>query len=203
MSLTMSKSLSLHIVCLIIIFLLSAAVASSQEKVIFSLSVGECKLSVEANDQWHTLRLRANDPEPKNCRFTKDEMVSALSAAFLKTEPPKLEGVYSSLFIGRLIDYPWLAHDLADAASHDKGWDATKGKPVATGINQYVSRVLFRKELLAPIEQVCAQGGYRIVGVTVEKVLVGGPREVPLYHGDMALGLVPYDAMVWFRLEKN
>jgi hypothetical protein len=202
MSLTMSKSASLYIVGLIVIFLLSAAVAS-QEKVIFSSSVGECRLSVEANDQWHTLRLRANDPEAKNCRFTKDEMVSALSAAFLKKEPPKLEGTYSSLFIGRLIDFPWLSHDLADAAAHDKGWDAKKGKPVAMGINQYVSQVLFRKELLAPIEQVCAQGGYRVKGVTVEKVLVGGLREVPLYHGDSAPGLVPYDAMVWFRLEKN
>jgi hypothetical protein len=37
----------------------------------------------------------------------------------------------------------------------------------------------------------------------VEKVLVGGLREVPLYQGAMKPGLVPYDAIVWLRLEKN
>jgi hypothetical protein len=48
-----------------------------------------------------------------------------------------------------------------------------------------------------------AQGGYRIICVSVEKVLVGGFGEVPHYRGEMAPGLVPYDAMVWFRFEKD
>ena len=47
------------------------------------------------------------------------------------------------------------------------------------------------------------KAGYRVVGVTVEKVLVGHFSEVPLYEGDMVKGRVPYDAQVWFRIEKN
>jgi len=74
---------------------------------------------------------------------------------------------------------------------------------VAMDINKYVSQLLFRKELIAQIEAPFTKGGYRIVSVTVEKVLVGGFREVPLFQGKMFPGKVPYDAQVWLRLEKN
>jgi hypothetical protein len=177
--------------------------ASAQDQVIVSKNVGDCMLSVEAKDQWHTLRLRAHHPQGRYCEIDKDSVVSVLTAAFSKADAPKLEGNYSSLFIGRLIDYPWLSQYLATTASHDKGWDVKKGRPVAMDINRYVAQLLSRTELLAPLEAAFAQGGYRIVKVSVEKVLVGGLREVPLYHGVMALGLVPSDAMVWFRLEKD
>ncbi len=70
-------------------------------------------------------------------------------------------------------------------------------------INKYVSQLLFRKELMAQIETAFTKGGYRVAGVTVEKVLVGGFREIPFYQGEMHPGRVPYDAQVWFRLEKN
>jgi hypothetical protein len=56
---------------------------------------------------------------------------------------------------------------------------------------------------MTEIEGPLARGGYRILGVTVEKVLVGGFREVPLYQGKMHPGKVPYDAQVWFRLSKE
>jgi hypothetical protein len=37
----------------------------------------------------------------------------------------------------------------------------------------------------------------------MEKVLVGGFGDMPLWQGKMAPGKLPYDAMVWFRLEKK
>jgi len=36
-----------------------------------------------------------------------------------------------------------------------------------------------------------------------EKVLVGRFRDVPLYRGKDLPGKVPFDAMVWFNLEKR
>lgn len=69
-------------------------------------------------------------------------------------------------------------------------------------INKYSSQLLFRKELMAQRETVFEKGGYRVAGVTVEKVLVGGFREVPFYQ-EMHPGRVPYDAQVCFRLQKN
>ncbi len=168
-----------------------------------SSKAGECDLTVESNEKWHTLRLRAHHPKYKGCHIDKDAMVSVLSAAFSKNDSLKREGSYSSLSIGRMIDYPWLSQYLATTAYRDHGWDSKKGKPVGLDINKYVSRVLFRKELMVQIETVFEKGGYRVVGVTVEKVLVGGFREVPFYQEKMHPGRVPYDAQVWFRLERN
>ena len=194
---------SSYILGFILVFSLSGTIALSQERVIVSSKAGECDLTVETNEKWHTLRLRAHHPKYKGCHIDQTTMVSILSAAFLKNDSPKLDGSYSSLFIGRLIDYPWLSQYLATTAYGDHGWDSRKGKPVAMDINKYVSQLLFRKELMAQIEPVFEKGGYRIAGVTVEKVLVGGLREVPLYQGKMSPGKVPYDAQVWFRFDRN
>ncbi|MGZ8144272.1 MAG: hypothetical protein ACXW0L_07080, partial [Methylosarcina sp.] len=70
-------------------------------------------------------------------------------------------------------------------------------------INHYVARVLHNPELLAPIENVMARHGYRISGVSVEKVLVGDFRDLPFYEGKTHAGSIPFDAQVWLRLRKN
>ncbi len=187
----------------ILVFSLFGKIASSQEHVIVSLKVGECDLRVESNEKWHTLRLRAHHPQHKGCHIDKDSMLSVLNAAFTKDDSPKRGGSYSSLSIGRLVDYPWLSQYLATTAYRDRGWDSRKGKPMVIDINKYVSQLLFRKELMAQIEAVFEKGGYRVLGLSVEKVLVGGFLEVPFYQGEMHPAQVPYDAQVWFRLERN
>ncbi|MBM4325454.1 MAG: hypothetical protein FJ115_18040 [Deltaproteobacteria bacterium] len=199
----MIKRISSSILGFILMMSLSGTVASSQDIVIVSLKAGECLLTVESNDKWHTLRLRAHHPEYKGCHITRDEMVLALDEAFLKADPPKLEGPYSSLFLGRLIDYPWLSQYLATTAYRDPGWDSKRGKPVAMDINKFVAQLLSRKELIAQIEAPFEKGGYRVVSVTVEKVLVGSFREVPFYQEKMSPGKVPYDVQAWLRLKKN
>jgi len=199
----MIKRTSVSVLGSILVFFLSSPLALSQDHVIVSLKSGDCSLSVELNDKWGTLRLRAHHPKYTGCHITRDEMRMALEAAFQKTDPPKVEGIYSSLSIGRLIDYPWLCQYLAAAAHQDRGWDSKKGKPVGMDINKYVSNLLSGRKLLEQIEAPLAKGGYKVIGVTVEKVLVGSFSDVPLYQGKTASGRVPYDAQVWFRLEKN
>ncbi len=142
----------------IAVFLVLPAVAFSQDRAIVSMPVGECTLTVEANERWHTLRLRVR-PETGGCRIEKEPMLSVLKSAFSKTDPPRMEGPYTSLSIGRPIDYAWLSRYLADAAAGDAGWVAV--------------------------------GGYRVISVTVEKVLV-----------DRVRGL-PFDAQAWFNLGKD
>jgi hypothetical protein len=187
----------------ILVFSSFGRMASSQEQVIVSLKVGECDLRVESIEKEHILRLRAHHPKYTGCHIDKNSMVAVLTAAFLKNDSPKLEGNYSALSIGRLIDYPWLSQSLATAAYRDQGWDSKKGKPAAMDINKYVSQMLFKKEWIAEIEAVFERKGVRVVAVSVEKVLVGGFREVPFYQGKLYPGRVPYDAQVWFRLGRN
>jgi len=199
----MSSRFRKYLLGFLLVLFLSGTIASSEELVIVSSIVDECALRVESNEAWHTLRLRAHYPKQRDCRIDQDSVVAVLSVAFSKTESPKLEGSYSSLFLGRLIDYPWLCQYLATTAYRDRAWDSKKGNPRVMGVNKYVAQLLFRKEVVTPIDTALSKGGYRVAGVTVEKVLVGGFHEVPFYQGTMHPGRVPYDAQVWFRLEKN
>lgn len=192
----------MHIWSVILGLYLFSTTMWAQKAVIFSMTANECTLTVESDDKWSSLRLRAHHPRQRPCAITKDEMISALGAAFLKTDPPKLDGPYSSLFIGRLIDYPFLSQELAVAAYHDNRWDRKKGKTKSIGINNFVSDLLFR-EVIPHFEETFSEVGYKISRVNVEKVLVGNFDQVPLYDGVLSSGLVPFDAMVWFRLEKK
>jgi len=187
---------------LAMVILIVAPVASYRERCIVSMEAGKCSLTVEADDESGTVRLRVR-PEGGDCHIDKASMLGALRAAFSKTDSPKLDGTYSSLFIGRLIDYPWLSQYLANSASKDPAWDKKKGEPVNLDINRYVKNILSRKEITAEIEKAFATSGHRVISTTVEKVLVGGFGDVPLWQGKMAPGKMPYDAMVWFRLERK
>lgn len=189
-------------ICFAAFLLLLPAQAFPQDRALFSVRLGECNLTVDANERWHTLRLRVH-PETRTCLIEKGTMLAALKGAFSKTGPPIPEGPYSSLYIGRLIDYPWLSQYLADTAARDGRWDRKRGKTTGMDINRYVSNLLFRKEVTGPVEEALSGGGYKVVSVTVEKVLVGSCREVPLYRGKPVSGKVPYDAQVWFRLAKD
>ncbi|HUH66804.1 MAG TPA: hypothetical protein VLZ07_10265, partial [Syntrophales bacterium] len=125
-----------ELVGFVIVIFGSTAIAVSHEGVITSSTVGECSLSVEANVRWHTLRLRAFHPQGRNCLVDRDSMLSALSMAFSENGLLKFEGVFTSLFIGRLIDYPWLSQYLAITARKDRKWNAKRGKPVTLNVNQ-------------------------------------------------------------------
>lgn len=186
----------------IIILVTVAPAMSHQERLIVSAGAGTCSLTVEADDKARTVRLRVS-PNGQGCHIEKSLMLETLRLAFSKTDQPKLEGVYHSLSIGRLIDYPWLSQYLADSAWKDPAWDRKKGKPVNIDLYRYVKNLLARKEVAGEIDKALEAAGYRVTSVTVEKVLVGGLRDVPLYQGRIAPGKVPLDAIVWFILTKN
>jgi hypothetical protein len=159
-------------------------------------------LSLEAAENWPTLRLRTGHPEHRPCFIDKESMVRVLSQAFAKPHPELASRVFTSLAIGRLIDYPWLAQFLALRAARDPGWDAAAGKPVKVHINRYVADVLSSPEVVLEMEAPLREGRYRIAGVSVEKVLVGGFENVPQLDGPRRKGKIPFDAQVWFRLER-
>ena len=187
------------VICLLI---LTAVCNAYQERLILSIQEGKCSLRVEAEDEAHILRLRVHPAYPE-CYATKESMQKVLKAVFSKTYPPRLEGVYAYLFLGRLIDYPWLCEYLATSAYKDQRWDRKKGKPVSMGLYKYVSAILLSKEVTAQFEETFEDSGYKINSVTIEKVLVGGFHNVPLYQGKRVPGKVPFDAAVWYILEKK
>jgi hypothetical protein len=188
---------------LVLIFLCSFPTAIAyEERLILAMPAGDCTLRVEAEEESRSIRLRIL-PEGSNCYFTKEAMQSLLKRAFSKSDSPKLEGTYSSLFLGRLIDYPWLSAYVASAAYEDSRWNKRRGMPVSMGINKYVATLLLGKEVTVQVEEPIMDTGYRITSASVEKVLVGGLRDIPQYKGKLKPGKVPFDALVWFHLEKK
>jgi hypothetical protein len=187
---------------LIAILAIVTPAAPHQERLIVCEEAGMCSLTVEADDEARTVRLRVS-PNGQGCHIDKVLMLETLQNAFSKNNAPKLEGVYFSLCIGRLVDYPWLSQYLAGSAWKDQAWDREKGKPVNLDLYRYVKNLLARKEVAGEIDKALAAAGYRVASLTVEKILVGGLRDVPFYQGKMAPGKVPFDGIVWFILKKD
>ena len=179
-----------------------ATAVAYQQRLILAVEAGKCALRLEADDEARSLRLRVH-PESSGCSASREDVQRVLQEAFSRTEPPKLEGTYSSLFIGRLVDFPWLASYLASAAAEDGRWDRRRGKPVSMGINAYVAMLLSSREVTTQLEAPIQGSGYRVTSAIVEKVLVGDMRDVGPREGRASSGKVPFDAMVWFRLEKS
>ena len=192
-----------HLVAAVLLSLFSPALASAyQERLIISMEAGSCSLRVEADDQSHTFRLRVY-PERPDCGMTREAVQEILNAASAGVKASQSAGTHSSLFIGRLIGYPWLSQHLAKTAYSDQGWNRAKGKPVSMDLYRYVASILSTPEVTSPIQEALRESGYRIAAVTIEKVLVGSFRDVPGYRGEELPGKVPYDCMVWFRLERR
>jgi len=187
---------------LMLLLILPVTGNAYQERLILAMGDGSCSLRVEADDEAHILRLRVH-PIPPDCYATKETTQAILKAVFSKTDPPKLEGTYTWLFLGRINDYPWLSEYLAVTAYNDPKWDRKKGKPVSMNLYKYVRAILFNQAVTVQFEETFGDSGYRIVSVTVEKVCVGRFSDVPLYKGKAFPGKVPCDAVVWFRLEKK
>lgn len=181
---------------------ISSIVPAYQERLILARTEGTCVLRVEADDQSRTLRLRIL-PEGAGCQVTRAAVQATLKAAFATTDPPQLAGPYTSLFLGRLVEYPWLSNYLAMSADHVPRWNKKQGKPLAGDLHQYVRAVLSRPEIITQFDEPLDDSGYRVVAVTVEKVGVGDSKDVPMYIGPSRPGKVPYDALVWLTLERK
>ena len=172
-----------------------------QERLIVAMAEGDCVLRIEADDEARTLRLRVQS-DGSGCRCSKEAMQAIVRAALTKTEPPRLEGTYTALFLGRLVSYPWLMQTLAATAATDPQWHRKRARPVSQELHAYVRRFLMRNEIIQPFNEALQAGGYRVASVTVEKVGVARQPEVPGYTGPAFSGKVPFDAMVWLYLER-
>jgi hypothetical protein len=170
------------------------------ESVLASIPAGECTLSLEAAANWPALRLRAGHPAHRPCFIEKATVIQVLRQAFSEPHPILIPRTFTSLALGRLIDYPWLVRFLALQAAQDPHWDKSAGKPRRVHVNRYVADVLSAAEIIREIEAPLREQGYRITGVSVEKVLVGGFENVPGWEGPGRKGKIPFDAQVWFRL---
>ena len=114
-------------------------------------------------------------------------------------------GSYRTIFIGRLVDYPWLSEGLARAAVRSGRWDFQRGRPRDEALHRFVVRVLSDRGLLGALADALDRQGLSVVGVSAEKVLVVPVSELPFGRrlegeGVPHRGRLPYDAMVHLLL---
>lgn len=192
-----------HIFRIVALAVLTGSTAwAYQERLVESLADGSCQLRLEADDQSQTLRLRVL-PEAGPCQASPGGVRAILAKAFARNDLAEPAGRFTSLFLGRLVSYPWLSTSLAAFAAADPGWDRRRGRPAAADLHGYVSKALARREIVAQFEEPFGDSGYRVVSVSVEKVLVSRFREIAAYNGPLLSGKVPWDAMVWLNLEQS
>ena len=144
--------------------------------------------------------MRPHEDDFTQCTLTREQLAQLLREFFSR---PEAEAVnYTSVFLGRLVEYPWLSRFLAAQAAADPGWDAETGRPRSGDINTYVRTALFSPAGLELLRPVFAETGYRIMGVSVEKVLVAKAESLPEL-GLAGMTRYPYDALTHLRLVKN
>jgi len=165
-----------------------------------NISIEECKPVYEINLHWQTIRLRSHENAFLNCTVTQEKFNELIAAAFTDPESDKAE--FKSLFIGRLVEYPWLSHYLAKHVLQHPDWDPEQGTYTGNNINEFVANILSAPELLEQIQQPLDGTGYIVTGASVEKVLIGRANEIEWLDINATV-LVPYDVMLHFIMEQQ
>jgi len=179
---------------LCILILINSAAVSAAES-----DPPVCKPVYEIHAQWQNLRLRAHENDFMSCQISRVTFNDLVEQAMTDTQSQSIH--FQSAFLGRLIDYPWLAQKLAQHASAHPDWDSNTGQPRAGNINALVAEILSDPEILELVQQPFTIHGYQVTGVSVEKVLVdvAGNQAWLEITPEMR---VPYDAMVHLRLQQ-
>lgn len=156
-----------------------------------------CRVDLEVDREDGVLRLRPR------CPLTGEEVESALGQTLSRLgwlgDSPRH---YRSLFLGRLVDYPWLSEGLARWAARSAEWDVRRG--VCRGErngNAFAERALRDAGVLEPLARALAGEGLRVTGVSAEKVLIVPVDQLPFGERLRTEGVagdarLPYDAMV-------
>lgn len=155
-----------------------------------SFPAAECPVALERREEMGlVLRLRPSCP----VGFTSTH--GAVRAILSHAGGAK--GV--SLALGRLADYPWLSSLLSRQATSSRIWDAAAGTARGESDNVFVAAALGRMP-----EFTALFDSWRILGISVEKVLVKPAREVSLPQGAPVApdALLPWDAIVWVTLAR-
>lgn len=150
----------------------------------------ECEVSFERHEETRLiLRLRPA------CPVGRPSTEGALRALLRHAgDAPEL-----TLSFGRIVSYPWLSTALARQASSSLRWDNAAGRPHTGHENRYVAAALRGMP-----EFTALFADWRILGVSVEKVLVRRASELSLPVGAPIPpgSLLPYDAILWVTLKK-
>jgi len=152
----------------------------------------QCQPVVESRADQEWLRVRPHRDAFLQCTLGREDLAQLVREFLLRPEQAAIR--YRSLFLGRLVEYPWLSRHLADRALEDANWDPVRGSPRAGSVNEFARGILSTPSALALLQSAFEGTGYTVTGVSVEKILVAPANSVAWLENSRA-DLVPYDAM--------
>ena len=159
---------------------------------------GPCLPHVEEHLPWESATFRPHTDAFTTCPVSEAAYRQVVQAWLAGRRDDG--GRLASISLGRAIDYPCLSLYLTTAAMARPDWSANSYRGDMGRLNQLVASLLAAPAFL-PRLQVAFEGSpYRVLGVSVEKVLVRGVRNPSAGPGSSDEVLAPYDAMVWLRL---
>lgn len=177
---------------LVLVTGLLLAPLSLAAEVLATRVVEGCELSLEQEAGSPSVSLRRR---PGDCVASEAAVLGVLEQGLVG----RPGAVYRSVFLGRLVLYPWGPPALAAAAAASPEWDAQHGQARAGGDNALVARLLDGSGAFAGAARVLAARGHAPAGLAVEKVLVAVD---PIPRADPARARrLPFDAQVWLLLE--
>ncbi len=188
-----SRSIAVPLLCIAAALAAAPAVAQG--------STEPCKTTHEIADGGQSMRLRPG------CALSLPDTSAALTALLQEAFPDgRMNLDRASLELGRIVQYPWLSKALAEAALRSPVWEPKKGRGRRGDDNPAVASMVDTRRLLLPLAPTFARFGIRARAGSVEKVLVGEVGKTqdlaPLEKTPTAMGKkLPYDAILWLRLE--
>jgi hypothetical protein len=109
-------------------------------------------------------------------------------------------------FSMRLATYPEMSYRVASLAAVSKNWDRRRGRAKTTFTNSLITSLANSQETYGELRELFATLGYQITLQSAEKVLVDRVKMLPYGAELAAQGInpgtpVPFDAILWFRVE--
>ncbi len=172
--------------------------SGAQTVTVSRLTVDSCQAYLQADFRWQVLTVRIS---PANCSITQNQLLQLMQRAVSENDSVFSNHRFSSVFIGRAVEFPWLSNFIVRQALRDSAWAKKRGRPHGQNINAYVARLIEKHPFISKLNSVLAKVHYKITGVSVEKVLVGSYRHLTHYSGEKFEGDVPFDAQVYLLLQ--
>lgn len=195
---------AMHLLLIATVWLLASPVAMSAHALLvtgsWKVQSGPCTLVLDEEDHaGYRLRfVQAKSGAKNSCALTAQVFSESFARLLRESSPFQKRGEETvRFFLGRLIELPEVSQELIATTRKAREWNLAEGKPVRGDENVFVARQLLKSEALRKL-----LGGWKIVRVNVEKVLVPSRTMLELRTRGAVYPnkRVPYDCLLWVEL---
>ena len=156
-----------------------------------------CAPYIEEHANSPSASFRSHAADAIQCEVTEEAYWRVVDH-WLRNRPPGAAALLS-LSLGRAEKFPWISRHLADTALQSEDWRTRVARGSSGRQNAFVAGLLSAPEFLRRLSVPFEGSQYSVLGVSVEKVLVGpASKHFPAHRRSNAM--VPFDAQVWLRL---